>query len=106
MIRRPPRSTLFPTRRSSDLATVPVAAAARYCCDDSETVLRLREAFAAELENHKLRPLLEGIEVPLLAVLADMEWAGVLVDRELLADLSRRFATELSDLEREIHQAA
>src|SRR2546426_4535589 len=35
-----------------------------------------------------------------------MEWAGVLVDRELLADLSRRFATELSDLEREIHQAA
>ena len=93
-------------RTERPFATVPVAAAARYCCDDSETVLRLREAFAAELEDHKLRPLLEGIEVPLLAVLADMEWAGVLVDRELLADLSRRFATELSDLEREIHQAA
>src|SRR5207247_2403236 len=89
-------------RTERPFAAVPVAAAGRYCCDDSETVLRLRDAFAAELEDHKLRPLLEGIEVPLLAVLVDMEWTGVLVDRELLATLSRQFATELGELERAI----
>jgi len=93
-------------RTERPFAAVPVAAAARYCCDDSETVLRLRDAFATELEDHRLRPLLEGIEVPLLAVLVDMEWTGVLVDRELLATLSRQFATELAELEGAIHRAA
>ena len=51
-------------------------------------------------------PLLEGIEIPLLGVLVDMEWTGVLVDRELLASLSRQFATELAALEQAIHRAA
>ncbi len=93
-------------RSERPFAAVPVPAAARYCCDDSETVLRLRDAFAGELEDHKLRPLLEGIEIPLLGVLVDMEWTGVLVDRELLASLSRQFATELAALEQAIHRAA
>ena len=93
-------------RSERPFAAVPVPAAARYCCDDSETVLRLRDAFAGELEDHKLRPLLEGIEIPLLGVLVDMEWTGVLVDRELLASLSRQFATELAELEQAIHRAA
>jgi DNA polymerase-1 len=87
-------------------AEVPLADAARYCCDDSETVLRLREAFAPDIEDHHLRPLLEKIEVPLIGVLAAMESAGVLVDRALLAELSRGFTRELGELERAIHHAA
>ena len=87
-------------------AEVPLADAARYCCDDSEMVLRLAAAFADELEEHQLRPLLEKIELPLIAVLADMEWAGIRVDRALLADLSRQFAIELGAIERAIHAAA
>jgi DNA polymerase-1 len=35
-----------------------------------------------------------------------MEWAGIRVDRELLATLSRQFAIDLSRLEKEIHAAA
>src|SRR6266498_1188730 len=87
-------------------AAVPVPEAARYCCAGSEMVLRLREAFQLELEGHRLVRLLETIEVPLIPVLVDMEWHGVLIDRERLGELSRRFAQELADLEREIHRAA
>ncbi len=87
-------------------AAVPVPEAARYCCAGSEMVLRLREAFQLELEDHRLVRLLETIEVPLIPVLVDMEWHGVLIDRERLGELSRRFAQELADLEREIHRAA
>ena len=87
-------------------AAVPVPEAARYCCAGSEMVLRLREALQLELEDHRLVRLLETIELPLIPILVDMEWHGVLIDRERLGELSRRFAQELADLEREIHRAA
>jgi len=93
-------------RGERPFAEVPVEQAGRYCCDDSETVLRLRETFASELEDHRLRPLLETVDVPLIGVLVDMEWAGVLIDRALLGELSRTFAIELGELERQIHRAA
>ncbi|MGH7644332.1 MAG: DNA polymerase I [Gemmatimonadales bacterium] len=87
-------------------AEVAVPRAARYCCDDSEVVLRLHAAFREELEDHGLAPLLESIEIPLIPVLVAMEWAGVLVDRELLAEIGREFTGELAGLERAIHAAA
>src|SRR5579859_106627 len=93
-------------RAERPFADVPVPDAARYCCDDSEMVLRLAEAFNGELDDHHLRPLLDTIEMPLIRVLADMEWAGIRVDRELLANLSRQFAIDLGRLEKEIHAAA
>ena len=93
-------------RAERPFADVPVPDAARYCCDDSEMVLRLADAFTGELDDHHLRPLLDTIEMPLIRVLADMEWAGIRVDRELLAGLSRQFAIDLGRLEKEIHAAA
>src|SRR5947209_3299811 len=79
---------------------------ARYCCADCEVVLRLRDAFQPELEDHRLLRLLETIEVPLIPVLVGMEWHGVLVDREVLGQISRQFAQELAELEQTIHRAA
>jgi DNA polymerase-1 len=93
-------------RAERPFAEIPVAAAARYCCADSEMVLRLRDAFAGELEDHRLLPLLETIELPLTSVLADMEWHGMLVDRALLAEIGRGLTKELAELERAIYQAA
>ncbi len=92
-------------RAERPFAEVPVARAARYGCDDGETVLRLHEAFRGELEDHRLVPLLESIEIPLIPVLVTMEWTGVLVDRELLAEIGREFTGELARLERAIHAA-
>jgi DNA polymerase I len=93
-------------RNEREFAAVPLDVAARYCCDDSETVLRLHEALATELEDHRLLPLLETVEMPLVPVLVDMEWAGVPVDRARLGELSRGFAVELAELERRLYAAA
>jgi len=93
-------------RRERPFAEVPLADAARYCCADSEMVLRLEAAFRPELEDHRLLPLLETIEMPLVPVLVDMEATGVLVDRALLGEIGRGFAKELAALELEIHRAA
>src|SRR6266571_4747764 len=85
-------------RRERPFAEVPLADAARYCCADSEMVLRLEAAFRPELEDHRL--------LPLVPVLVAMEAAGVLIDRALLGEIGRAFAKELAGLEREIYRAA
>ncbi len=87
-------------------AEIAVADAGAYAAAAAAAVLRLRAAFEADLDDHGLRPLLEGIELPLINVLADMEWQGVLVDRELLAEIGRRFTRELVELEHSIYRAA
>ncbi|HVH09793.1 MAG TPA: DNA polymerase I [Gemmatimonadales bacterium] len=87
-------------------AAVPVPEAARYSAAGSEMVLRLWAALRPELEDHQLVRLLETVELPLIAVLADMEWHGVRIDLERLGEISRAFAGELMELERAIHRAA
>jgi len=87
-------------------AAVPVAAAARYCATDAEMVLRLHAAFRPDLEDHQLLPLLETIEIPLIPVLVDMEYHGVLVDLQRLGEIGRAFARELAELERAIYRVA
>jgi len=93
-------------RGERPFAAVPLFDAARYCAADSETVLRLRDAFQPELEDHQLARLLETIEVPLTPVLVDMEWHGVLIDLERLGEIARTFTQELADLERTIYRVA
>jgi DNA polymerase I len=88
------------------LSEVDVLEVARAACDNAEAVLRLRGGFASELEDHHLQPLLDTVELPLVGVLTDMEWAGVLVDRALLAELSRGFTGELVTIERQLYAVA
>lgn len=87
-------------------AEVPVPEAAAYCGADSATVLALHEFFAPQLKEMALEPLLETLEMPLVEVLVDMEWAGIAIDLALFARLSREMAAELARLETEIHAAA
>jgi DNA polymerase-1 len=87
-------------------ADVPPAEAARVSGAQAEMVLRLEAAFRESLEAHQLTQLLEEIEVPLIPVLVDMEATGILVDRELLGEMSRGFNKELMALELDIYKAA
>jgi DNA polymerase-1 len=87
-------------------AEVPVERAAAYCGADSATVLALRDFFAPSLASGALEPLLHDIEMPLVPVLVDMEWAGILVDRGLLQQLSAQLGAELDRLQAEIAAVA
>jgi DNA polymerase-1 len=88
------------------LDQVPVETAAHYANERADATLRLRDEFVPQLEAMAARKLLDEIEMPLLPVLADMEWAGVMIDVEGFAALKRRFESERKRLEGEIHQAA
>jgi len=87
-------------------AAVPVREAADYCCADSDFALRLRGALEPTLREHRLEPLYQGVEIPLIAVLAEMEREGIAIDQDLFARLTREFRQELASLERAIYAVA
>ncbi len=88
------------------LSEVPVDEVAALSARSAEAVLSLRRHLATQIDSLGARALLEEVELPLIEVLVDMEWNGISVDTVRLAELSRQFAAELSDIERSIHAAA
>jgi len=66
-------------------------------------LFELREVLYEEMKHHELLPLFSTIEMPLIAVLADMEFYGVKVDRKILASLSRDFDKRLNTIVQEIY---
>jgi DNA polymerase-1 len=85
---------------------VPIETAAQYANERADVTLKLRDEFLPQLDAMAARKLLDEMEMPLLPVLADMEWAGVMIDVEGFAALKRRFESERRRLEAEIHKEA
>ena len=88
------------------LDVAPISAVGAFSGSEAEASLRLREVFEAQLVQHGQRELLETIELPLSAVLADMEQAGVCIDIDWFRSLQTRFRAERERIEREIYAAA
>ncbi|MCW5207061.1 DNA polymerase I, partial [Desulfobulbus sp. F5] len=85
---------------------VPPEKAKDYSCEDVHGSLRLFLEQRPQLEQQGVWQLFTEVEGPLIPVLADMERSGILIDQELLGQLSDDFAAQLSLLETEIHLAA
>jgi DNA polymerase-1 len=84
------------------MAEVPIAAAAPYAIADACACLALKPILEAELETKRQRRLFQEVEMPLVAVLADMEATGVRLDGDFLRHLSAELEARLADLEGEI----
>jgi DNA polymerase-1 len=85
---------------------VPVRRVADYCCDDAMFPLRLRPILAHDLARSQLESLFHDVEMPLVEVLVELEYNGIRVDCERLADLSRRFGEKLNALEEQVYELA
>ena len=90
--------------RSLDLATA--SEVAKCLCARVVSALRLRERLEPEVDARGGRELFTTIEMPLVQVLADLESAGILLDRSAMVVLAERFRAELVDLERHIYDEA
>jgi len=85
---------------------VPVDVATTYSAEDADFTLRLYEHFDPLIEQAGARALLDDIELPLVSVLADMEWEGMSIDLQCFASLKERFTTERLRVEQQIFAAA
>ncbi len=93
-------------RDQLSMAAVPVERVARYACEDADVAFRLAEVLMPRLEEQELLPLFRHLELPLIPVLAEMEWRGIKISEEELKAASREFELELRVLEERIHQQA
>jgi DNA polymerase I len=78
---------------------------ARRAAGEALTALLVRPALEQELADTGLANLYREVEMPLLPVLARMELAGVVIDREALAAMALEFGEQLASLEDRIYSA-
>ena len=82
----------FATKPSSHLA------------ERADWVGQLTARLVPEIESQGLGRLYREIELPLVPILAEMEWRGVKLDAAPLAILSKRLEGELENLQRDIYR--
>ncbi len=70
-------------------------------CHNAVLCLRLKPLLLKEVEEFGQMSLLEDVELPLVAVLADMEWQGARVDSNELHHLSLQLTERLHALEQQ-----
>ncbi len=85
---------------------VPVGEVTEYAGEDAVLPLRLRPILAEKLADAGLQQLCHEVELPLIEVLAELEYHGIKIDVGRLAELSRQHAARLERLEAEIHDLA
>ncbi|MCL2306480.1 MAG: DNA polymerase I [Planctomycetaceae bacterium] len=86
---------------------VPTEIVCEYAGEDAWVPWLLRPVLERKLSQiPEMYSLFTNWELPLLEVLADMEFHGIAVDTALLKELSERFALRLAELEEEIFEVA
>ena len=92
--------------KQSSMRAVEIQKVVQYAGEDADITLQLKQVFAPLVKDKGLEDLLFGVEIPLLEVLADMEYEGVKVDESTLKQLSGELADGSAKVEKEIYKIA
>ena len=78
----------------------------QYACEDADVTLKLKTILEKELKKYGAEQLFYDIEMPLVPVLAEIEFNGVRIDTEALKQSSAHFTVKMQEIEKEIYQLA
>lgn len=84
------------------LDQVSLKAATDYAAEDADYTCRLYQLLSPQLRQNHVLSVYETIDRPLISVLVQMEFDGILVDKTLLKSLSLEFETQMKKLEQQI----
>lgn len=85
---------------------VPVELITQYAAEDADVPWRLKAILEPRLEQQGLTPLFRDLEMPLIEVLAEMEFNGIRVCPERLKLLDEQFTIRVAQLQKEIYEIA
>lgn len=106
-LRKIPTSSLIGTGRDQiTMDRIDVHSVARYACEDVDAVVRLRNVLLPQLREQASEELFRNVEMPLIEVLAEMEFTGIRIDPDILHKMSQHLAKELDALADEIYEDA
>ena len=77
---------------------VPVAMAVTYAAEDADVALQLHDALMPQLAEMGLTSLMADVEMPLVEVLAELEWNGITVNASELDRQRLRLQATIDDL--------
>lgn len=73
-----------------------------YACEDADVTLRLKNILEKEIEKEKLNELAHNIEFPMVEVLTEMEFNGILIDSKVLKNIEVEINKEIEVLKEKI----
>ena len=77
-----------------------------YACEDADVTLRLKNVLEKQLREQGAYELFRDVEMPLVPVLAQMEFNGVRIDTDALRETSLLYTQRLQEIEQEIYTLA
>ncbi|HHU36600.1 MAG TPA: DNA polymerase I, partial [Treponema sp.] len=90
--------------KGTTFADVPIPEAVSYAAEDSDITLRLYHEFLPQIEEFSLTNLLTNLEMPLMPILADMEIAGIRLEKTALEEFSLELGKDMDILEKDIFE--
>lgn len=76
-------------KSQKNMRDIAVADVVDYAAEDADITLQLKLRLEEEIKERGLEKLLHEVEEPLSVVLADVEYAGVKIDTEVLGEMSK-----------------
>ncbi len=77
-----------------------------YAAEDADITLQLKNTFSPMLAQKSVQKVFDEVEIPLLNVLLDMEYEGVLIDKEFLNTYSKQLEKEAATFEENVYATA
>ncbi|HQP04433.1 MAG: DNA polymerase I [Bacteroidales bacterium] len=91
---------------TTDIRSLPLDEITKYGAEDAFLTFKLKAVFEKELTERNIKNLFYDVEMPLVAVLTDMEFTGICIDTKQLSDYSVNLKKELSEVEDRIYRIA
>lgn len=103
-----PEDTVFDTKgkKHTLLSNIPRQEIANFACCKATTCMQLKTPLLDAIAQEGMTSLLDDIEMPLVEVLADMEYTGVRIDTGVLEDYSKILTSQLDKIEQECYDLA
>ena len=92
--------------KSINFSEVDIQSATLYSGEDADITMRLIGKLRPELDSKNLYKLYKDVEIPLVEVLADMEFDGIYVNSKKLKELSSYLHTKIQEEEEAIYRLA
>ncbi len=93
-------------KQQKSMRDLPPTLVYEYACEDADVTMRLYDILKPQISDNGMEQLFYEIEMPLIYVLADMEYNGVVLDLKTLGETSVIFTERMNGIEHQIYELA
>ena len=93
-------------KEQGNMRDVNVEQVKEYAAEDADITLQLKHAFIPQIKEKNVEKVFYEVEIPLVKVLADMEFEGVRIDTNFLNTYSKELETEAARCEQSVYDQA